>query len=109
MSQENLKPDLGLKDNKGLAGRRLVFEPGDATRYELLLVWNAANGKDITLVMLSPEKSVMRLPSYWGTGLNEHYVSEKLDVNTYTARVIIRMLESLAEGIVRPGSVPSGD
>ena len=94
-----LKRNMGLRSNIAVDGSHVVFEPGDATRYELMLISTQSAGLPANaLVLLSPSRAAMLLPRGWDAGLNADYVAEKLSVNAHTATVICKALMKLNQG-----------
>jgi hypothetical protein len=88
--------DLNVRHLRNVDGVRVTFEPGDATKYDLMVV-TGPGGAEPVLVMINPERRAMVLPREWHEdGLDVRYVQEKLNVNEYTARMVTSALGSAA-------------
>lgn len=68
---------LGVRGGMAqVTGNRIVWEPGDMTHYEAVVM--QVPGDNAVLALLSPRRGAMKLPTDWQDGMHADYVAEKL-------------------------------
>jgi hypothetical protein len=90
------RPDNWNPVGRPFVARRYDWEPGDATRYEFFVAFNAQGYDLFAWTNLSAGGRSMWLPNHWWSdGLDAGYIAEKMDLNSYNAERVAQFLDLL--------------